>query len=90
MTGIAGIKIKIMPVSPDTNLEEIKTATKHLVESNGGRNREYIEEPIAFGLKAIIAFFEWPEEKPLEKLEGKLEKIKNVNSIQVIDMRKIA
>jgi translation elongation factor aEF-1 beta len=90
MTGIAGIKIKIMPVSPDTNLELIKSATKHLVESSGGRNREYLEEPIAFGIKAIIAFFEWPEEKALEELEEKLKRIKNVNSIQVIDMRKIS
>jgi translation elongation factor aEF-1 beta len=88
--GIAGIKIKIMPSSPEANLETIKEKIKELVEANGGKNRDYEEQPIAFGLKAIIAFFEWPEEKDLEPLETKLQEIQNVSSIQVIDMRKIA
>jgi len=90
MTGISGVKIKIMPTSPDVNLEEIEEKSKKIIESNGGINREYSQEPIAFGLKAIIAFFQWPEEKELEKVEEELEKIKNVQSIQIIDMRKIA
>ena len=88
--GITGVKIKIMPSSPEADLEKIKQTTKELIEKQGGKNREYEEEPIAFGLTAVIAFFEWPEEKELEQLEEKLQKIENVNSIQVIDMRKIA
>ena len=90
MTGIAGIKIQIMPTSPEVNLKEIEIKTKKLVEDSGGRNRTYEIEPIAFGLKAIIAFFEWPEEKSLEEFEEKLKSIENINSIKVIDMRKIA
>ena len=90
MSGIAGIKIKIMPTSLEANLEEIKNKAKALVEEKGGKNREYEEEPIAFGLKAIIAFFEWPEEKELEEIEESFKSIENVNSIQIIDMRKIA
>ncbi|PJE81711.1 elongation factor 1-beta [Candidatus Pacearchaeota archaeon CG10_big_fil_rev_8_21_14_0_10_32_42] len=88
--GTVGVKIKVMPSSPETNLEEIKKKIRDLVEKNGGKNRDCTEEPIAFGLKAIIAFFEWPEEKELEELEDKIKKIKNVNSEQIIDMRKIA
>lgn len=90
MTGIAGIKIKIMPTSPEVNLKEIEDKTKKIVDSEGGFNREYEIEPIAFGLKAIIAFFEWPEEKEIEYLEEKLGNIENVQSVQTIDMRKIA
>ena len=90
MAGIMGIKIQIMPTSPEVNLEEIETKTKKLVEDSEGKNRKYEIEPIAFGLKAIIAFFEWPEEKSLEEFEEKLESIENINSIKVIDMRKIA
>ncbi len=90
MEGISGIKIKIMPNSPETNLEEIKILAMKIVEKEGGRNRNYEIIPIAFGLKAVIAFFEWPEEKELEKLEESFKKIKNVQSVQVIDMRKIA
>jgi elongation factor 1-beta len=87
--GTAGIKIKVMPNSPDANLDEIQKKAKKLVEENGGRNREYEIQPIAFGLNSIIVFFEWPEEKELEYIEQKLSKIKNVSSVQVIDMRKL-
>ena len=87
--GTVGIKIKIMPSSPKTNLEKIKSEAKKIVESHGGKNREYEEELIAFGLKALIVFFEWPEEKELDKVEDALKKIENVNSIQVVDMRRL-
>lgn len=90
MTGIAGIKIKIMPNSPDADLEKIKANAKEIVEQEGGQNKDYEEELIAFGLKAIIAFFHWPEEKEIEPLEEKLKSIDNVQSVQTIDMRKIA
>ena len=88
--GIAGIKIKIMPTSPEVDLEKIKKEASSIVENLGGKNREYVEEPIAFGLKAVIAFFEWPEEKELEEVEQEFKKIENVQSVQIIDMRKIA
>jgi len=86
--GIVAVKIKIMPIGVETNLNEIETAAKTLIESLGGKNPSFTQEPIAFGLKAIIAFFAWPEEKELEVLEQKLAKIDNVNSIQVVDMRR--
>ena len=87
--GIIGVKIKIMPTSPELDFDCIKSEAMKIVEEGEGFNREYIIEPIAFGLKALIAFFEWSEEKPLEELEEKFQKIKDVNSIQIIDMRKI-
>ena len=87
--GITGIKIKIMPNSPNTDLEKIKKKAKLIIEKKGGKNREYEEEPVAFGLKAVIAFFEWPEEKELYEVEESLKKIENVSSIQVIDMRRL-
>lgn len=86
--GIAAVKIKIMPTSPVVNLEELKALAKKTIEAEGTKNLQFSEEPIAFGLRAIIAFFAWPEEKELEGLETKLKKIKYVNSVQVIDMRR--
>lgn len=85
---IAAVKIKIMPVSPDVDLENIKNSTKSIVEESGGKNCNFEEEPIAFGLKAVIALFAWPEEKELENLEESLRNIEDVNSVQVIDMRR--
>jgi len=86
--GITAVKIRIMPTSPETELENIKEIVKSLVEKKGGKNCKFEEEPIAFGLKAIIAFFAWPEELELETLETELRNIEDVSSIQVIDMRR--
>lgn len=77
-----------MPSSPETNLEELKENVKSLIESNQGKNLSFEEEPIAFGLTAVIASFIWPEEKELESLEESIEKMENVASEKIIDMRR--
>ncbi len=87
--GTAGIKIKIMPLSPEVNLEEIKEKARIIVEEKDGKNCRFEEEPIAFGLKAIITIFEIPEEQEIEEIENKLKEIENVNSVQIIDMRRL-
>jgi len=86
--GIALIKIKLMPTSPNTNLEEIKNKAYLAIEENKGKNTMFAEEPIAFGLKAVIASFDIEEEDPLEPIEESLRKIESVNSAEVIDMRR--
>lgn len=88
--GIAGVKIKIMPNSPEVDLTEIENKVKEIVKTEGGINNEYEIEPIAFGLKALIAFFQWPEEKELEKVEEEIKSLDNIQSVQIIDIRKIA
>ena len=90
MTGINGAKYKLMPISPDVNLESIEKSAKKIVEEFGGKNKEYCIEPIAFGLKAVIVFFFYADDKNVEIIEEKLSKIKDVASVQLIDIRKIA
>ena len=82
------IKIKIMPVSPETDLEEIKNKAYRVIQENNGKNILFHEEPIAFGLKAVIASFDISEKEPLEPTEEELRKIEEVNSAEVIDMRR--
>ena len=86
--GIAGVKIRIMPTSPEVDLEKMKKTAKIIVERMGGKNCKFEEEPIAFGLRAIITFFAWPEELELESLEGFLSRMEGVSSVQTIDMRR--
>lgn len=86
--GIAAVKIRILPTSPEVDLENLKIIIKSLVEEKGGKNCSFEEEPIAFGLKAIIAFFAWPEQLELENLENSINEIEEVSSLQVIDMRR--
>ena len=87
--GSAGIKIKIMPESPDVNLEEIETKAKTIVEEKGGKNRDYIVEEVAFGLKSLTAFFELSEDIEPSIIEDSLKTIEGVGSIQIIDMRRL-
>ena len=86
--GIVLIKIKIMPISPDTDLEQIKNLAHRVISENEAKNIIFQEEPIAFGLKAVITSFDIPEDQPLEPIEEGLRKIELVNSAEVIDMRR--
>lgn len=90
MAGINGAKYKLMPVSPDSDLNAIQEAAKKIVKDFGGTNKEYEIEPIAFGLKAVIVFFFYPDNKDTEHLEEEFAKIENVQSAKLIDMRKVA
>ena len=90
MTGINGAKYKLMPESPSVDLKTIEESAKKIVEDFGGKNKEYSIEDIAFGLKAVIVFFFYSDDKDIDSMEGKLAKIENVASAQLIDMRKIA
>ena len=90
MVGINGVKYKLMPTSPEVNLKSIEESAKEIVEKFGGKNKEYSIEPIAFGLKAVIVFFFYPDDKNVESLEDKFSKIENVASVQLVDIRKIA
>jgi len=87
--GIMAVKIKLMPSSVEANLEKIKEEAKVLIEQKGGKHCKFEQEPIAFGLNAIIILFAWPEEQELEELEEALKKVENVNSVQVIDIRRV-
>ena len=84
----AAVKLKILPESPDTDLEEIKKHGKTKIESHKGVLSSYIEEPIAFGLKALIAVIAWPEEKDTELIEQCFLGIPGVSSVDIIDYRR--
>jgi translation elongation factor aEF-1 beta len=90
MVGTNGAKYKLMPKSPETDLETIQEAAKKIIENFGGTNKPYEIQPIAFGLKAIIIFFFYPENMSTDHLEEEFSKIPGVASAQLIDMRKVA
>jgi len=86
--GTINVRIKIMPSSPNSNLEDIKEEARKTIEREGGKGCIFGEEPIAFGLKAVIVTFLYPEEKGIDSMENHLGKIENVNSVQVVDIRR--
>ncbi len=90
MAGIVGVKYKIMPSSIETNLEKIKQEVTQFLESKDAKRIEITEEAVAFGLKSLIVFFQFDEELGTDHLEEPIKSIENVQSLQMIDIRKIA
>ncbi len=86
--GTALLKIKIMPESPKTNLKDIETEAKKIIEKLQGKNPRFEKEPIAFGLTAVIAGFSIDESLPTDIFEKELAKIKHVSSAEIIDFRR--
>ncbi len=86
--GTTLLKIKLMPTSPEVDFEGVKEKAKTIVEKGKGKNCTFEEEPIAFGLKALIISFDIDEEQELEPIEEGLRNMENINSAQVIDMRR--
>lgn len=82
------IKMRAMPSSVDANLEDIKGSLKNIIEESGGKGVQFSEEPVAFGLKAIMIMFICPEDQEVEEMENKLRDVENINSIEVVDMRR--
>ncbi|MCE8424587.1 MAG: elongation factor 1-beta [Candidatus Methanoperedens sp.] len=84
--GEVAAKIKIMPESIDIDLNKLKEAlTKAIPE--GARLHGFSEEPVAFGLKALIAVVKVSDmEGGTEKVEEAFRKVKGVESISVVEL----
>jgi elongation factor 1-beta len=88
MVSDAAVKIKIMPSSPDVDLKEIGANAKKIIEEAQGKVLETKEEPVAFGLKAIILTIMIKETFDQDPLTESLKNIENVNSAEIIDFRR--
>ena len=86
--GMSAVQYKIMPESPNVDLEKIKKAAKEKIEENKGVFNSAEEQPIAFGLKAIIIQFAYPEEKEIDEIGNEFEKIESVSSVEMTDYRR--
>jgi translation elongation factor aEF-1 beta len=86
--GTALFKIKLMPEAPSVDLTRIKEEAVKAIEEAGGKSTGFEEQPIAFGLVAVIASASLTEDKPGEVMEENLGKIEGVSSVEIIDYRR--
>ena len=84
------ITLKIMPEDPSVDLKHIEVEAKKRIAHFAGEGETRVEiEPIAFGLKAVKIMFVTDEKKGgTDSLEAEIQKIKGVNSVEVIDVRR--
>ena len=85
----AGIQFKIMPEDIEVNLKELTEKIKEKINSfESGVFNDSKEEPIAFGLKALIVTFALSEEEETEKVEKSINELEEVSSVELIDYRR--
>ena len=80
------VVFKIMPESPETDLEAMKNEVRKLVVAPA-ELQGFQVEPVAFGLKALkVTVVMQDVEGGPDQLEEAFSQIENVNSVQVVDM----
>ena len=88
--GDVAAKIKIMPESVDTDLAELKEKVKAVIPKGANLHGDIVEEPIAFGLKAlIVTLIVNDEEGGTEAVEEAFAKTSGVENVQVMDVYRI-
>ena len=77
-----------MPTSPEADLKVFETEVGKLLEKFEAKIHSTEQDPIAFGLTALIVTVAWPEEKSADEVVEDLKQIKDVSSIEIIDYRR--
>jgi len=88
--GDVAAKMKIMPESVETDLVELKEKLKGVIPAGAELYGDIIEEPIAFGLKAlIVTLIVNDKEGGTEVVEEAFAKVPGVENIQVLELYRI-
>jgi len=83
------ITLKIMPESPEVDLEALESVVKEKILGIGADFAKSEQIPVAFGLKSLNMTFVIDESKgDTEPLEQDISALSEVNSVEVIDCRR--
>ncbi|MCX9015003.1 MAG: elongation factor 1-beta [Candidatus Methanoperedens sp.] len=84
--GEVAAKIKLMPKSMDVDLNKLKEDVTKVIPE-GAKLHGFAEEPIAFGLKALIVVVLVGDlEGGTEKVEEALSTVEGVESVSVVEL----
>jgi elongation factor 1-beta len=88
--GDVAAKIKVMPESVETDLVELKEKLKAVIPEGAELHGDIVEEPIAFGLKAlIVTLIVNDQEGGTEAVEEAFAKIPGAENVQVVEAYRI-
>ena len=84
------VSMKIFPCDVNIDLEDLKKTIKDRLPDFASVYR-FEEEPIAFGLVAIIAHLLIPEDKAggLDEVEAALKNIDEISNLQTLTIRRV-
>lgn len=82
------ITFKLMPESPDVDLEAIKNEAQAIARDEGAVGQMQVkEEPIAFGLKAVLVLAMYEVEgSDFDAIAEKMSQIEGVQNAEVAKM----
>lgn len=81
--------IKLMPESPDMDMDKVKAEIKNLIPEDTELH-SIEEEPIAFGLVALNVMVVVDDaEGGTEQVEENLSNIDEIASLEVVDVRRL-
>ncbi len=85
------ISYKILPTEVTVDLEMLREKIKEKLPKYASVHK-FKEEPIAYGLTALIAYIVLPEDKSgaLEELEGTLQKISEISQIESLTVHRFS
>jgi elongation factor 1-beta len=84
--GEVAAKIRIMPTGMDVDLKKLREELTKVVPK-GARLHGFSEEPVAFGLKALIVVVKVGDlEGGTEKVEEAFGKVKDVENVSVEEL----
>jgi len=84
--GEVAAKLKIMPEGTDVDMNQLRKTIERVVPE-GARVHAFAEEPIAFGLKALIVAVILAEgTSGTDELEAAVAKIEGVRSVEVAEL----
>jgi elongation factor 1-beta len=83
------VSMKIFPSDITVDLSQLKQQIENSLPKDSSV-RKFAEEPIAFGLKALIAHILIPEDKQdsLEKIENIIKQINGVSNVETFMMQR--
>lgn len=83
------VTYKVFPEDIVENFDDLKTKIKAIVPEYSSIEG-YGEEPIAFGLKALLVQLRFPEDKTgiVDEFETSLGKIQGVSQVQTFQIRR--
>ena len=85
------VSVKIFPSDVVGNMDDLKEGIKKTLEGRASIYK-YEEEPVAFGLVALIAHILVPEdaEGRMDEVEERLKGVPGVSEVQVLVSRRIS
>jgi elongation factor 1-beta len=83
------VSLKIFPEDITIDFDQLKQQIEKSLPKDSSV-RKFAEEPIAFGLKALIAHILIPEDKQdaLENIETKIKQIQGVSNVETFMMQR--